>query len=88
MGDLVIDVASVLDAVGEPSRRRLLDLLHVQHESTVTEQVDTSGMCEPQVSKRLKISAEVGLVEARADGRSSGGGPSPDQGVRPTNAMS
>ena len=65
----MIDVASVLDAVGEASRRRLLELLLSQHESTVTELVDASGMRQPQVSKHLKVLAEAGLVAVRVDGR-------------------
>lgn len=59
----------VLDALGERNRRRLLELLHVQRESTVTELVEASGMRQPQVSKHLKVLAEAALVRVRADGR-------------------
>lgn len=59
----------VLDAVGEPNRRRLLELLHQQNESTVSELVRASGLNQPQVSKHLKVLASAMLVSVRADGR-------------------
>jgi DNA-binding transcriptional ArsR family regulator len=59
----------VLDALGEPNRRRLLELLQRQHESTVSELVEVSGLRQPQVSKHLKVLAEAELVAVRADGR-------------------
>ena len=52
----------VLDAVGEPNRRQLLELLHDQRESTVSELVDSSGLRQPQVSKHLKVLANAELV--------------------------
>ncbi|MEL6892465.1 MAG: metalloregulator ArsR/SmtB family transcription factor [Actinomycetota bacterium] len=60
---------TVLDAVGEPNRRRLLALLHQRRESTVSELVDASGLRQPQVSKHLKVLAGADLVTVRADGR-------------------
>lgn len=60
---------SVLDAVGEPNRRRLLELLRLRHESTVSELVEASGLRQPQVSKHLSVLAEAELVAARSDGR-------------------
>ena len=65
----MIDTAVVLDAVGEPNRRLLLELLHRADEATVTELVDASGLRQPQVSKHLKVLAGASLVSARADGR-------------------
>ncbi len=65
----VIDTDLVLDAVGEPNRRHLLELLHQRSESTVSELVDASGLRQPQVSKHLKVLAAAALVSARADGR-------------------
>lgn len=65
----MIDGDLVLDAVGEPNRRHLLQLLHRQHESTVSELVDASGLRQPQVSKHLKVLAHAALVSARTDGR-------------------
>ncbi len=59
----------VLDAVGEPNRRRLLELLHQQHETTVSELVRASGLNQPQVSKHLKVLASARLVSVRVEGR-------------------
>lgn len=58
-----------MDAVSEPNRRRLLELLHHDHESTVSALVDASGMRQPQVSKHLKVLADASLVSVRAEGR-------------------
>ena len=58
----------VLEAVGEPNRRRLLRLLHEQGEATVSELVTASGLRQPQVSKHLKVLAGAALVVAEADG--------------------
>jgi len=58
-----------LDAVGEPNRRRLLDLLREHGESTVTELVEASGLRQPQVSKHLKTLFGADLVSVRPDGR-------------------
>ncbi len=65
----MIDTDVVLDAVGEPNRRHLLELLHQRSESTVSELVEVSGLRQPQVSKHLKVLAGAALVSARADGR-------------------
>ena len=65
----VIDTDLVLDALGEPNRRHLLELLHLRSESTVSELVEASGLNQPQVSKHLKVMAGANLVSARADGR-------------------
>ena len=65
----MVGVDLVLDAVGEPNRRRLLELLHQQDESTVSELVRASGLNQPQVSKHLKVLASAMLVSVRADGR-------------------
>lgn len=65
----MVSVDTVLDAIGEPNRRRLLELLGQRDESTVSELVDASGLRQPQVSKHLKVLAGASLVSARADGR-------------------
>ena len=65
----VIDANDVLDAVGQPTRRRLLEVLHRHDESTVSELVAASGLRQPQVSKHLKVLASASLVAVRADGR-------------------
>ena len=63
------EASLVLDALGEPNRRRLLTLLHERRESTVTGLVEATGMRQPQVSKHLKVLAEADLVSVRAEGR-------------------
>lgn len=63
------DTDLVLHAVGEPNRRQLLELLHDQRESTVSELVGSSGLRQPQVSKHLKVLANAELVAVRTDGR-------------------
>ncbi len=65
----MIGAGVVLDAVGEPNRRRLLELLHQQDEATVSELVSASGFNQPQVSKHLKVLSRARLVAVRADGR-------------------
>jgi DNA-binding transcriptional ArsR family regulator len=65
----VVDTALVLDTIGEPNRRHLLQLLHRHRESTVSELVDASGLKQPQVSKHLKVLTRAALVSARVDGR-------------------
>jgi DNA-binding transcriptional ArsR family regulator len=56
------------DAVAEPTRRRILDLL-LERERSVGELVDAIGISQPGVSKHLRVLREAGLVEARAEGR-------------------
>jgi DNA-binding transcriptional ArsR family regulator len=56
------------NAVAEPQRRRILDLL-ADRERSVTELVDALGLSQPQVSKHLRVLREVGAVQVRDDGR-------------------
>ena len=56
------------NAVAEPRRRQLLDLL-VDGERSVNELVELSELTQPQVSKHLKVLREVGVVTARDAGR-------------------
>ena len=56
------------NAVAEPQRRRILDLL-AGGERSVSELVDGLGMSQPQVSKHLRVLREVGAVHVRDDGR-------------------
>jgi DNA-binding transcriptional ArsR family regulator len=60
--------ADVFNAVAEPRRREILDLL-VEGERPVGDLVVQLGLGQPQVSKHLKVLREVGLVEVRDDGR-------------------
>jgi DNA-binding transcriptional ArsR family regulator len=55
-------------AIAEPRRRQLLGLL-TGEALPVAELVRRSGVAQPAVSKHLKVLREVGLVEAREDGR-------------------
>jgi len=56
------------NAVGEGSRRALLDALGAG-EATVGDLVDRLGLTQPQVSKHLAVLRTVGLVSVRVDGR-------------------
>ncbi|GAA5059383.1 DNA-binding transcriptional ArsR family regulator [Thermocatellispora tengchongensis] len=56
------------NAVAEPRRRQILDIL-IGGERSVTDLVDLLGLAQPQVSKHLRVLREVGLVDARDDGR-------------------
>lgn len=56
------------NAVAEPRRRQILDLLAVR-ERPVNELVTLLGLGQPQVSKHLRVLREVGLVQVREDGR-------------------
>ena len=60
--------ADVFNAVAEPRRRQILDLL-AGGERTVTELVWALGLAQPQVSKHLRVLREVSAVEVREDGR-------------------
>ena len=56
------------NAVAEPRRREILDLL-VDGELSVNEIVGRLGMSQPQVSKHLRVLREVGLADVREQGR-------------------
>jgi DNA-binding transcriptional ArsR family regulator len=56
------------NAVAEPRRRDILSYLALQ-ERSVGQIVDAMEMEQPSVSKHLKVLREVGLVEARREGR-------------------
>jgi DNA-binding transcriptional ArsR family regulator len=56
------------NAVAEPRRREILDLL-AAGERPVNDLVEALGLAQPQVSKHLRVLREVGLVEAREQGR-------------------
>jgi DNA-binding transcriptional ArsR family regulator len=60
--------ADAFNAVAEPRRRQILDLL-VGGERSVNDLVTALGLAQPQVSKHLRVLREVGLVEVRDDGR-------------------
>ena len=56
------------NAVAEPRRRQILDVL-ATGEYHVNGLVARLGLAQPQVSKHLRVLREVGLVDARDDGR-------------------
>ncbi len=60
--------ADAFNAVAEPRRRQILDLL-AGGERSVNELVEATGLAQPQVSKHLRVLREVGVVEAREAGR-------------------
>ena len=60
--------SDVFNAVAEPQRRAILDLL-ASEERPVGEVVRVLRLAQPSVSKHLRVLREVGLVEARRDGR-------------------
>lgn len=57
---------AVLEAIAEPTRRRILDALRTG-ERSVGDLVDIVGMHQPGVSRHLKVLRDAGLVEARRD---------------------
>ena len=60
--------ADAFNAVAEPRRREILDLL-VGAERPVNDLVAMLGLPQPQVSKHLRVLREVGLVKVRDQGR-------------------
>ena len=56
------------NAVAEPRRRDILDLLS-GGEMPVNDLVVLLDLAQPQVSKHLKVLREVGLVDVRDEGR-------------------
>jgi DNA-binding transcriptional ArsR family regulator len=60
--------ADAFNAVAEPRRRQILDLL-AGGERPVNDLVALLGLAQPQVSKHLRVLREVGLVDVRDEGR-------------------
>ncbi len=60
--------ADVFNAVAEPRRREIVDLL-AAGEQPVNDLVVSLGLAQPQVSKHLKVLREVGVVDVREAGR-------------------
>jgi|SRR5438105_1872610 DNA-binding transcriptional ArsR family regulator len=59
-------MASTLEVLAEPNRRRILDLL-LACERPVGELVQETALSQPSVSKHLRVLREAGLVEVRRD---------------------
>jgi DNA-binding transcriptional ArsR family regulator len=64
----VATTADAFNAVAEPRRRQILDVL-AAGERPVNDLVDVLGLAQPQVSKHLRVLREVGAVAVREDGR-------------------
>lgn len=60
--------ADAFNAVAEPRRRQILDLL-ADGERPVSDLVRQLGLAQPVVSKHLRVLRTVGLVRVRDDGR-------------------
>lgn len=60
--------ADVFNAVAEPRRRQILDVL-ADGERAVNDLVDLLGLTQPQVSKHLRVLRAVGAVDVREEGR-------------------
>ena len=60
--------ADAFNAVAEPRRRQILDLL-AGGERPVNDLVHELGLAQPQVSKHLRVLREVEAVEVRDEGR-------------------
>jgi DNA-binding transcriptional ArsR family regulator len=59
---------SPFEALAEPNRRRILDLLR-SGERAAGELVDALEISQPGVSKHLRLLREAGMVSVRADGQ-------------------
>ncbi len=58
----------VLDAIGDPTRRQVLEILR-SGEQSVREITDQTSVSQPAVSQHLSVLRDVGLVTSRPDGR-------------------
>ena len=59
---------SPFEALAEPHRRSILDLLR-EGERPAGDLVEALGVSQPGVSKHLKVLREAGLVSVRPDGQ-------------------
>jgi DNA-binding transcriptional ArsR family regulator len=64
----VATTADAFNAVAEPRRRQILDIL-AGGERPVNDLVRVLGLAQPQVSKHLRVLREVGAVDVRDHGR-------------------
>ena len=60
--------SDIFNAIAEPRRREILSVLALQEQS-VSELVDRLDCAQPSVSKHLRVLSDVGLVEARREGK-------------------
>jgi DNA-binding transcriptional ArsR family regulator len=59
----------VFNAVAEPRRREILDVLGDGRERPVSEVVEAVGIPQPSVSKHLSVLLKVGVVEVTRKGQ-------------------
>jgi DNA-binding transcriptional ArsR family regulator len=59
-------MATTFEVLGDPTRRRILDLLR-ERERSVGELVAALGLSQPGVSKHLRVLREAGLVAVRGE---------------------
>ena len=64
----VATTADAFNAVAEPRRRQILDVL-AGGERPVNDLVERLRLSQPLVSKHLRVLREVGLVDVREEGR-------------------
>jgi DNA-binding transcriptional ArsR family regulator len=64
----VATTADAFNAVAEPRRRQILDVL-AGGERPVSDLVERLGVSQPLVSKHLRVLRAVGLVDVRDEGR-------------------
>jgi DNA-binding transcriptional ArsR family regulator len=58
----------VFEALAEPRRREILDLL-LERPRSVSELVERTGLSQPGTSKHLRVLRDAGLVASRAEGQ-------------------
>lgn len=62
--------ADVFNAIAEPRRRQIIDLLHDGRDWAVGDVVRRVGLAQPTVSKHLSVLRTVGVVSVRRCGKS------------------
>jgi DNA-binding transcriptional ArsR family regulator len=65
-GYITVMASGVFEVLGEPVRRRVLDLL-LERPRPVGELVELLGLSQPGTSKHLRVLREAGLVRVRVD---------------------
>ena len=61
--------SDVFNAIAEPRRRQIIELLARHGAMTVGAVVAAIGLAQPAVSKHLAVLHDVGIVSATSDGR-------------------
>ena len=69
MTAVVDEVDELWSAIGDPTRRRVLDLILDRGEATATVVAGELPVTRQAVAKHLVVLGRAGLVEARRDGR-------------------